>query len=142
MRMRARRSGGVSRHAGNAAFAAATAASISASLQKGILRTTSPLAGLVTSPERALKAVLVRPFTHNGTVSMAFMRSSSLRFAPRGLALGVQLSECPAFRRGQIAPGRPASAAREMPYALLSAAEPCQKLRAGCGKGGVDARPA
>ena len=35
MRMRARRSGGVLRHAGNAAFAACTAASTSASLQNG-----------------------------------------------------------------------------------------------------------
>src|SRR6185503_716656 len=70
MRMRARRSDGVLFHAGNAALAACTAASMSASLQNGTRRTTSPVAGLVTSPERVLDAACLRPFTHNGTFSM------------------------------------------------------------------------
>ena len=48
--MRARRSGGVLRHAGNAAFAACTAASMSASLQNGTRAVTTPVAGLVMSP--------------------------------------------------------------------------------------------
>src|SRR5688572_1872328 len=73
MSTRALRSGGVSRHAGNAAFAAATAAPTSASLQNGTSRTTSPLAGLVTLPERVLEARTARPFTHSGTVCTALI---------------------------------------------------------------------
>src|SRR6185503_12536247 len=72
MRMRARRSDGVLFHAGKAALAACTAASMSASLQNGTRRTTSPVAGLVTSPERVLDAACLRPFTHSGTFSMVF----------------------------------------------------------------------
>ena len=47
---RARRSGGAARHAGNAASAERTAASTSAAFAYGTCRTTSPVAGLVTSP--------------------------------------------------------------------------------------------
>ena len=50
IRMRARRNGGAARHAGNAALAAATAASTSSALANGTWRSTSPVAGLVTSP--------------------------------------------------------------------------------------------
>ena len=52
VRMRARRSGVVSRQAGKAALAAATAASISSLPASGTWRITSPLAGLNTSPMR------------------------------------------------------------------------------------------
>ena len=50
MRIRARRSEGVTRQDGSAAAAAATAASISAALASGTCRITSPVAGLVISP--------------------------------------------------------------------------------------------
>ncbi len=46
---RARRSAGAARHAGRASVAAAAAASTSAASLKGTCRSTSPVAGLVTS---------------------------------------------------------------------------------------------
>ena len=48
----ARRPSPVARHAGNAALAAATAASTSATLAKSTLAACSPVAGLNTVPER------------------------------------------------------------------------------------------
>ena len=49
IRMRARRNAGAARQAGNAAVAAAAAASTSAASLNGTCRSTSPVAGLVTS---------------------------------------------------------------------------------------------
>ena len=67
VRMRARRTGGVARHVGNAAVAAATAASTSAALANGTTRTTLPVAGLVTSPNRTLCVAVGRPLIQRGT---------------------------------------------------------------------------
>ena len=53
---RARRSGGVSAHAGCAAFAAATAASTSAGAASATRRATAPVAGLVTGWRAAARA--------------------------------------------------------------------------------------
>ncbi len=55
VRMRARRSGGVARHSGNAAVAAFTAASISSAFANGTVRTTLPVEALVTLPLRELR---------------------------------------------------------------------------------------
>src|SRR5712672_2312973 len=71
LRTRARRTGGVAAHAGNAADAALTAASTSAASANGTFRITWPVAGLVTSPERALADVAGRPLIHSGTRVMA-----------------------------------------------------------------------
>src|SRR5215210_4866200 len=86
--MRARRSGGVSRQAGKAAFAALTAAAMSASLQKGTWRTISPVAGFVTLPERELEAPCLRPFTQSARRSIAFMSVGLFILSPgeRGCA--------------------------------------------------------
>ncbi len=56
MRIRARRIGVVARHAGNARRALPTAASTSAALANGTVRTTSPVAELVTVPDRGPRA--------------------------------------------------------------------------------------
>ena len=56
-RIRARRKGGVSRQAGNAARAAATASPTSAALAKGARRTTAPVEGSKTSPAPAAAAL-------------------------------------------------------------------------------------
>ena len=66
---RARFSAGVARQAGNAAAAACTAASTSAALANGTVRTTSPVAALVTSPLRELRDAVARPLIHNGTAA-------------------------------------------------------------------------
>ncbi len=50
IRIRARRSAGAARQAGQASTAAATAAATSAAVARGTCRSTSPVAGLVTSP--------------------------------------------------------------------------------------------
>ena len=69
---RARRRGGVSRHAGYAAAAAFTAASTSAALQNGTRRVTAPVAGLVTPPKRVAVARRRFPSTHISTLATAF----------------------------------------------------------------------
>ena len=69
IRIRARRSGGNARHAGNAAAAAATAAATSAALLSGTWRMTSPAAGLVTSPKRLVCAATALPPIHSGSRS-------------------------------------------------------------------------
>jgi hypothetical protein len=61
LRTRARRSGGVSPHAGWAAFAAATAASTSAAVASATRRATAPVAGLVTGWLRPLDPATRRP---------------------------------------------------------------------------------
>ena len=66
--MRARRSGGVSRHAGNAAVAALTAASTSVALANGTVRITCPDAGFVTGPDRVPVDAALWPLIHSGTV--------------------------------------------------------------------------
>src|SRR5499426_1702766 len=66
---RARRSAGASRQAGNAAWAAFTAASMSAALQNGTRFVTAPSAGLVTSPKRPLVEATWRPPIQSGTVT-------------------------------------------------------------------------
>src|SRR5437764_1317014 len=65
--MRARRTGGVSRQAGNAAVAALTAASTSAAPASGTARMTCPVAGFVTSPKRPLLDATGCPLIHSGT---------------------------------------------------------------------------
>src|SRR5262245_27586805 len=77
---RARRSGGVSRHAGRAAAAALTAASMSAALQNGTVRITAPVAGLVTWPWRELGARCVLPPIQSGILA-AFGASTGLLMA-------------------------------------------------------------
>src|SRR5262245_43940095 len=74
---RARRSGGVSRHAGRAADAALTAASMSAALQNGTVRIPAPVAGLVIWPWRGLVARCVLPPIQSGILA-AFGASTSL----------------------------------------------------------------
>src|ERR1700682_2525007 len=69
IKMRARRSAGAARHAGNAVLAASTAASTSKASASGTWRTTSPVAGLVTSPYRVVCAATARPPIHNGSRS-------------------------------------------------------------------------
>ena len=64
--MRARRNGGVSRHAGNAACAAFTAVSTSAWLHSGTFAVITPVAGFVMSPMRVLLAVAGLLLTHSG----------------------------------------------------------------------------
>src|SRR5262245_25034128 len=71
VRTRARRTGGVVRHVGNAAVAAATAASTSAVFANGTTRTTLPVAGLVTSPNRTLCVAVGRPLIQRGTEASA-----------------------------------------------------------------------
>src|SRR5262245_19323074 len=66
---RARRKAGASRQAGNAAWAAFTAASMSALLQNGTRFVTAPSAGLVTSPKRPLVEATWRPPIQSGTVT-------------------------------------------------------------------------
>ena len=68
---RARRCGDVSRQAGNAACAARTAASTSVRVAIGTRRITFPVAGLVTSPVRAVVAATAFPPIQNGRVSSA-----------------------------------------------------------------------
>ena len=67
--MRARRSGGVARHAGNAAVAAFTAASISSAFANGTVRTTSPVEALVTLPLRELRDEVRCPSIQSGTLA-------------------------------------------------------------------------
>src|ERR1700682_2292186 len=69
IRMRARRSAGAARHDGNAVLAASTAASTSKASARGTWRTTSPVAGLVTSPYRVVCAATARPPIHSGSRS-------------------------------------------------------------------------
>jgi hypothetical protein len=69
IRMRARRTGGVARHSGNAACAAETAASTSAASPRGTLRKAAPVAGLVTSPKRVPRDAVRAPLIQRGTVS-------------------------------------------------------------------------
>src|SRR5262249_53191268 len=59
--------GGVSRHAGNAAAALATAASTSSRFENGTVRMTRPVAASVTGPDREARDAVLRPSTHNGT---------------------------------------------------------------------------
>jgi hypothetical protein len=68
---RARRCGEVSRQAGNAAFAARTAVSMSARVAIGARRITFPVAGFVMSPVRVLAAGTALPPIQNGSVSRA-----------------------------------------------------------------------
>src|SRR6476660_4463776 len=69
--MRARRSGGVARQAGNAATAAFTARSTSAASANGTALMTSPVAGLVTTPCRPLCDAACCPLIHSGTRATA-----------------------------------------------------------------------
>src|SRR5687767_13953889 len=69
MRIRARRSAGVARHAGNAAVAAATAASTSRASAYATSRATAPVEALVTSPCLALCDAALRPLIQCGTVA-------------------------------------------------------------------------
>src|SRR5689334_15964845 len=68
---RARRTTGVSRHAGKAADAAFTAASTSAAFANGTERITSPVDGLATSPNRPLFDVAAWPLIQSGTRAIA-----------------------------------------------------------------------
>ncbi len=96
IRMRARRNAGAARHAGNAAVAAAAAASTSAASLNGTCRSTSPVAGLVTSAYRVVCAATARPPIHSGRRSSvvksmsfspaAFGRISSDVLQPRDVA--------------------------------------------------------
>src|SRR5437667_3682320 len=70
VRIRARRSGGVDRHPGNAATAAFTAASTSSWLAKGTVRTTAPVAALVTWPDLVPRDVARCPLIHKGTTAV------------------------------------------------------------------------
>src|SRR5665213_1764338 len=81
LRTRARRTGGVSRHAGNAATAALTAAFTSAAFANGTVRMTCPVAGFVTSPERELVDVVGWPLIQSGT--RVDMDSSGLQYYTR-----------------------------------------------------------
>src|SRR5262245_36305413 len=71
VRTRARRTAGVARQDGSAAVAAPTAASTSAVFANGTTRTTLPVAGLVTSPNRTLCVPVGRPLIHRGTDARA-----------------------------------------------------------------------
>src|SRR5262245_21264275 len=100
---RARRSGGVSRHAGRAAAAASTAASMSAALQNGTVRITVPVAGLVTWPWRELAARCVLPPIQSGILA-AFGASTGLLMAISCSAHeGPALSHHHASQRGLVA---------------------------------------
>src|SRR5207253_4083942 len=68
-RMRARRNGVVARHAGKAATAAFSASSTSLASANGTVRTTSPVAALVTAPERVLCEGVFFPLIQSGTVT-------------------------------------------------------------------------
>ena len=83
---RARRSDGVSRHSGNAAAAAFTAASIAAASQYGTRFVTRPVAGLKTSPMRPAGTTGLPPI-QQGTVSSLssaglFIAKGSVRVLP------------------------------------------------------------
>ena len=70
---RPRSTAGVSRHAGNAAFAVRTAASISVSVDSGRLAITSPVAGLSTS----IRSVLADS-THSPLIQLLSCLTSEL----------------------------------------------------------------
>src|SRR5262247_1584519 len=104
---------------------------MSAALQNGTRLVTAPVAGLVTSPERAESDPAGLPPIHRGTVSAAstglfigsllpFGSDAGVRALPaeiRSLAgapgLPVEIAEGRALRRRKIAAARPAGPARQ-----------------------------
>ena len=77
---------------GAAAAAAFAALSISAGLQNGTLRTTSPLAGLLTEPKRVLRAGWCLPKIHNGTlVAYAGMPPFLVTLGVYGIAQSIAM---------------------------------------------------
>src|SRR5688572_6590312 len=117
---RARRRGGVSRHPGKAAVAALTAASMSAALQSGTRRATLPVAGFITSPWRAADARWCLPPIQRSTWPGS---TGWLISAP------VQLTESPAFGRGQVALRGPAGGAGDALQPPVGAAHPGKQPR-------------
>src|SRR5436190_23653551 len=114
--MRARRTAGMSRQAGNAAAAAFTATSTSAAFANGTDRMTSPVAGFVTSPNRVLFDRAASPLIQSGTrvtagvdtAAVLDIVSSAWRRAPGSTVLYSrhEAASPGAARTGRIGSGR------------------------------------
>src|SRR5208282_1274105 len=91
IRMRARRRAGAARQPGQASTAAATPAATSSAVAKGTWRSTSPVAGLVTSPSRVVRAGVARPPIQSGSRS-SVVRSILASCAQAPLACDPALS--------------------------------------------------
>jgi len=91
MRIRARRSGVVARQAGRAARALSTARSTSASLANGTVRTTRPVAALVTDPCRVPRDEVCCPLIQKDTVDavVCVVMPTSTRVLTRRLVPGA-----------------------------------------------------